>query len=262
MKLNFRKFSDSGPALLILHGLFGNLRNWNRIAQELATDFQVIALDLRNHGESPHADSMSYAEMAADVLEFLDDQSIQAGNFLGHSMGGKVAMRFALDYPQRTSRLLVVDIAPIRYEESRGGHDDVFAGMFAVDLASISSRADAEEQMAPHIPEVAVRQFLASNLVKDGTGGYRWRFNLAALHSNYSNLREAIASDSGFAGKVAFLKGAESNYIREEDRSFINRLFPKANLIEIDGAGHWLHAEQPKRVIDLSREFFSRGESP
>jgi len=263
MKLNFRQYSDSGEALLILHGLFGNLRNWNWHARELAQEFAVYALDLRNHGDSPHADTMSYPEMAADVAAVIDQENLDAVNLLGHSMGGKVAMQLALEKPERIRRLLVADIAPVSYGEDRGDHDDIFDGLLAVDTAALTSRKDAEEKLKTASADPGVRQFLVSNLVKESRGGYRWRFNLEALHSNYRNLRAGVpvagstAAGQQFAGPVLFVKGGESDYIGREDWPVVERLFPRARIKTLMGTGHWLHAEKPRVFHRVARDFFT-----
>jgi len=261
MELNFKQFSEHGRPLLILHGLFGNLKNWNRHARELARDFAVYALDLRNHGESPHSTSMDYQVMAADVLEFIERKSLAEANILGHSMGGKVAMQLALDVPERVGRLLVADIAPVAYSEERGDHENVFNGLLSVNLSSLQTRADAETALATEVDEPAVRQFLVSNLVRDEKGGYRWRFNLPVLHENYDRLREGIAATSEFGKPVLFVKGGRSNYIKKEDWSAIEQLFPRARIKTVMGAGHWLHAEKPQVFYKLAHDFFNSEES-
>jgi len=255
MELNYKQYSDDGRPLLILHGLFGNLKNWNWHARELGKEFSVYALDLRNHGESPHSPTMDYEAMAADVLEFIETRKFAEVNVLGHSMGGKVAMQLALANPERVSRLLAADIAPVAYSEERGDHENVFSGLLSIDLASVQSRSDAESALASHIDEPTVRQFLVSNLVRDEQGAYRWRFNLPVLHENYERLREGVGEVSVFDKPVLFIKGAGSNYIKEEDWPAIQRLFPRARVKTVMGAGHWVHAEKPQVFYKLVRDF-------
>ncbi|MBT8146963.1 MAG: alpha/beta fold hydrolase [Gammaproteobacteria bacterium] len=259
MELNFTQFSDTGKPLIILHGLFGNLKNWNWQARELAADFSVYALDLRNHGESPHSNAMDYQVMADDVLEFIESNALEEVYLLGHSMGGKVAMQLALDNPHRVNKLLVADIAPVAYGEERGDHENVFDGLMAVDVAELQSRGEAEAALAPHVAEPAVRQFLVSNLVKDERGGYRWRFNLSVLYHSYDRLREGVIDSGIFDKPVLFVKGDNSNYIEKEDWPAIERLFPAARIKTVMGAGHWLHAEKPKVFYKLARDFFGGG---
>ena len=261
MELNYQHFSDQGKPLLILHGLFGNLKNWNSLSRELARDFSVYALDLRNHGESPHSSLMNYGVMAGDVLEFIEARSLAEVNILGHSMGGKVAMQLALEYPEQVSSLLVADIAPVAYDEERGDHENVFNGLLSIDLSGLESRGEAETALAVHVTEPAIRQFLVSNLVRDAQGGYRWRFNLPVLHENYERMRQGIFVSGVFEKSVLFIKGAKSNYIMKEDWQTIEQLFPRARIKTVMGAGHWLHAEKPQVFYKLARDFFSSEES-
>lgn len=257
MKLNFKQFSDTGKPLLILHGLFGNLRNWNWQARELAAEFSVYALDLRNHGDSPHSSAMDYQVMADDVLAFIESNALEEINILGHSMGGKVAMQLALVNPHKVNRLLVADIAPVAYGEERGDHENVFSGLMSVDLTELQSRGDAEAALAAHVAEPAVRQFLVSNLVKNKQGGYQWRFNLPVLYASYERLRAGVIDSAVFNKPTLFIKGDNSNYITKEDWSTVQRLFPKARIKTVMGAGHWLHAEKPQVFYKLARDFFS-----
>lgn len=247
---------------MLLHGLFGSHRNWNWHARELAPGFAVYSLDLRNHGDSPHANEMSYPLMADDVLGFLDEQAIESANLLGHSMGGKVAMQLALSQPGRVRRLLVADIAPVTYTESRGDHEQVFAALAALDVAALESRQQADGLLASGIPDARVRQFLLSNLEKESGTGFRWRFNLDALQDNYDRLRDKPVGDGPFEGPVLFVRGAVSNYIVEQDRERILALFPRARLKTIMGAGHWLHAEKAQVFNRIARDFFSSGGQP
>lgn len=259
MNLNFRQHSDKGEPLVILHGLFGSLKNWNRQARLLAENFRVFTLDLRNHGSSPHTDDMDYALMAEDVIEFLDKIEINQGYILGHSMGGKVAMQMAMSNAERISKLVVVDIAPIAYGDDRGDHDDVFEGLGAVDPSALTSRNEANEILAESIPEAGVRQFLLTNLEHDNPG-FRWRFNLPALKANYENLRGNISANKPFERETLFIKGALSNYIDEDDKDDILALFPNAKVKTIMEAGHWVHAEKPDLFAKLVRDFLLEGD--
>jgi esterase len=252
MKLNFKQYSTQGEPLLIMHGLFGSLGNWAWHSRELAKDFAVIGLDLRNHGGSPHSDEMNYACMAQDVLEFMDDHAIERCHLLGHSMGGKVAMQLALSAPQRVDRLVVADIAPVTYP---GQHDSVFEGLLAIDLDSIGSRSAADVVLAQYEEDELVRQFLLTNLLKKPEGGFYWRVNLPALQANYVRLRERPPADGVFAGPVLFVKGALSNYIVEQHRDEILQRFPQAKTKVIMHTGHWLHAEKPQTFYRIVHSF-------
>ncbi len=255
MQLNFRQYSSTGTPLLILHGLFGSLANWNWQARELADKFAVYTLDLRNHGSSPHSDVMDYPSMASDVREFLADNSLEGVFLLGHSMGGKVAMQLALTEPDCVTRLVVADIAPVRYPAAQGDHDNVFASLEALDLSAITSRTEADSIMQEFIAEEGVRQFLLANLVKGSNGEFSWRFNLPALKANYELLRDAPQPGGSFDKPVLFIKGALSNYIQEQHRKAIMTHFPQATVAEISGAGHWLHAEKPQQFNKLVQDF-------
>ena len=258
MKLNFKQYSTDGEPLLVLHGLFGSLQNWAWHCKKFAGHFSVTALDMRNHGASPHDDSMNYPVMANDVLEFMDDHKISAAHILGHSMGGKVAMQLALMAPERVKRLVIADVAPVNYGGERGEHDEIFEGLCAVNLDTLHNRAEADAQLAEYVDDEVVRQFLLSNLLRTEAGGFRWRINLPVLKSSYPQLREAPVADKPYPGDVLFLRGDLSDYILPEHRDEVLRLFPKARVKTINQAGHWLHAEKPdtfnRIVFDYLRE--------
>ncbi|MBU2097464.1 MAG: alpha/beta fold hydrolase [Gammaproteobacteria bacterium] len=255
MKLNFKQYSSVGEPLLILHGLFGSLQNWAWHCKKFADYFAVIALDMRNHGASPHDDSMDYPLMAKDVLEFMDDHDIASAHVLGHSMGGKVAMQLALIAPERIKRLVIADVAPVQYGGERGEHDEIFEGLCAIDLAALGSRADADTQLAAHVSDEVVRQFLLSNLVRGDSGGFRWRINLPVLKACYPKLREAPVADKPYTGDVLFLRGDLSDYILPSHRDEVLRHFPKAKVKTITQTGHWLHAEKPETFNRLVTDF-------
>lgn len=251
MKLHSRIEGEGFP-LLLVHGLFGMGDNLAMIARALTGRFQVHSLDLRNHGRSPRADSMSFIEMAGDLVEYLDAQDIDRAHILGHSLGGKVAMQLALSSPQRLAKLIVADIAPVTYAQR--GHDDIFAGIKAVELSLIRSRIDADKALAQHIDDAGVRQFILKNLYRDGDRGFAWRINVDALFQCYDQLRQAVAGNP-FGGDVLFIKGGVSPYIRDEYWPTVQQLFPKAQLQVVDGAGHWLHAEKPTEFNQLVLSF-------
>ncbi|MEX0740695.1 MAG: alpha/beta fold hydrolase [Pseudohongiella sp.] len=257
MKLNFRQYSTDGEPLLILHGLLGNLANWTWHSRRLAEHFAVYGLDLRNHGSSPHEHDMSYSLMAQDVVEFMDDQGIGAAHVLGHSMGGKVAMQLAMDHPERIKRLVIADIAPVQYGGERGEHDEIFDGLSALDLDTLSSRTEANKQLAAWVEDEQVRQFLLSNLERDDDGGFAWRINLPALRDNYPALREKPAGDGVFDRDVLFIRGDLSDYITEAHPEETLRHFPRATIKTLMQAGHWLHAEKPETFNRLVLDFLS-----
>jgi esterase len=255
LQLNAKQYSQAGQPLVMMHGLFGSLENLGAIAKPLASRYQVHSLDMRNHGRSPHADAMTLAQMAEDVLRYLDDHNIGQAAVLGHSLGGKVMMELALTAPERVTAVVVGDIAPVDYRVAR--HDDVFAGIDAVMLAQISNRTDADAQLAEHIQTPAVRSFILKNLYRTNEGEYFWRPNIAALKSNYRHIIGANRADTRFDGPVLFLKGEHSDYLQADHRPLINQLFPSAQLKVIGGTAHWLHAERPETFSKLVDNFLS-----
>ena len=243
-----------GQPLILLHGLFGMGGNLSMIAKPLAESFKVYSLDLRNHGRSPRADSMTLSEMAADVREFMDAHGINRAHLLGHSLGGKVAMQVALNYPKRVERLVVADIAPVAYS---GGHSDVFAGLEAVSLSKLTSRRDADKVLCQFIKEDNVRMFLLKNLYRGEKGEFEWRLNLPALSRCYPCLGQANECDQPFTGPVLFIKGELSDYIKEAYSDATRLLFPRAQLKIIQNTGHWLHAEKPVIFNQLVTRFLA-----
>lgn len=256
LELNFRQFGESGSPLLVLHGLFGSLSNWAWHCRKLAETYRVFALDMRNHGASPHSDQMSYPAMAQDVKRFMDQQGIDKALVLGHSMGGKVAMQLALSWPERVQKLVVADISPVYYGgDGKGEHDDIFSGLNAIDLEAIESRKDADTQLAKWEPDEIVRQFLLSNLVRAEGGGFAWRINLESLQDNYDALRDAPEGERQYQGPVIFIRGDESRYVQSRHKEDILVRFPAAEVKTIMQAGHWLHAEKPETFFRIVSGF-------
>ena len=251
MRLFHKQYSDQGPPLVILHGLFGQQGNWASQARELANTFSVFTLDARNHGQSDWADSMSYVEMAEDVRETLDALVIQQAAFIGHSMGGKTAMQFAFNWPERVTKLLVVDIAPVAY---MGAPDRVLNALMCLDLSSLTSRAQADELLQADIPEKGIRDFLLTNLRREGEG-FQWRMNLKAIHDNYSLLRGGLSMQQPYQGKTLFVKGERSDYLMPAYRDRTLTCFPKAQIKVIPDAGHWVHSEKPEQFLALAHSF-------
>lgn len=238
------------PPILIVHGLFGSGRNWGVIARRLAESRRVVTVDLRNHGDSFHAESQSYDEMAED-LDATIDRIGGTADVIGHSMGGKAAMTLALATPARLRRLMVADIAPVAYRHG-AGHGALIAAMQALDLSAITTRADADKALEADIPNPAVRAFLLQSLdVKEG----RWKLNLPVLARELDRVMGFPAPDAAFEGPTLFLAGAASDYIRPEHRSTIKALFPNARQAKIPDAGHWLHAERPRAFEAAARTF-------
>ncbi len=248
----FYRTLGEGEPLLLLHGLFGSADNLGGIARVLATEYRVIAVDHRNHGRSPHADSMSYSQMSADVRAVMDKENIGSANIFGHSMGGKVAMQMALDNPERVSRLVVGDIAPVTYQRH---HDDILAGMRRVAEEAPEGRKGAEAILTDYENEPAVLSFLLTNWRRNESGTWGWRLNVEAIDADYMHI---VAGNRGgpYEGSVLFLRGGNSNYILPEHKAVILELFPKATVRTIEGTGHWLHAEKPDMVARAISKFF------
>lgn len=250
MQLNFKK-TGQGEPIILLHGLFGSASNLGVVARALAGSFEVYAVDLRNHGKSPHDNQMSYANMAADVLQLMDDHSLPSAHLLGHSMGGKTAMQIALNYPQRVGKLVVVDIAPVTYEH---GHTNVLMGLTAVAEASIQSRQQADEILMQYEKDAGVRSFLLKSLTRTPQGNYVWQLNLEGIRANYDEVTKA-SSGEPFAGNTLFVKGGDSDYLLTEHKHAVMALFPAAQLKVVANAGHWPHSEQPELFNKLVLKF-------
>ena len=255
--LAFRELGE-GPPLVVLHGLFGSARNWTSVAKKLAESWKVYAVDLRNHGDSPWSEEMSYPAMAADILNFLDARKIDRVNLLGHSMGGKAAMVTALTRKQRIGSLIIVDIAPA---PSGSGLASYVDAMRSIDLVGISRRAEVEARLEPFVPDPNVRRFLTQNLITAGDG-YEWRLNLAALAIQMSNLSGFPAEmlNQVYEGPTLFLGGGFSDYIRSEHHALIRRLFPNSDIEIVPNAGHWVHAEAPENFTRCVQAFLQRAD--
>jgi len=253
MKLNFKK-SGNGKPFLILHGLFGSADNWLGIAKNLEENYTLYLIDLRNHGDSPHSDEWNYQVMAEDLLELLDEEGLDSVYLLGHSMGGKAAMKLALLYPERVDKLIVADIAPRPYPVH---HQHILEALNAVDLDTTDSRKAAEAQLEQFIDEKGIRQFLLKNLTRTD-GKFAWKINLPVITEKIENVGEGIESDKPFEKPVLFMGGVNSDYIQEKDKADIDRIFPENHLIYIKDAGHWLHAEQPEAVLQTVKAFLDR----
>jgi pimeloyl-ACP methyl ester carboxylesterase len=253
MHLSFKQYGQGEP-LLILHGLFGGSDNWHTIATRLADHFHVVVPDLRNHGQSPHSDEMTYVAMAADVAELLATLGWTSAIILGHSMGGKVAMQLAVTRPDLVKKLVVADMAPRGYTPV---HNEIIAAMAALDVGSFSSRTAIEEALAGPIPSLKLRRFLLKNLGRAADGTFVWKINLSAIAAGYPHLRVAIAGPQTYAGPVLFIRGSRSEYIRAAGEPSIPDVFPQAKIRTIEGAGHWLHADNPDEFVRLVREFLN-----
>lgn len=241
--------------LVVLHGLFGSADNWRSHLREWGKTRRVIALDLRNHGRSPHHAGMRYQEMAQDVIDTLDRLGIENFELLGHSMGGKVAMTLARTHPARVTRLIVADIAPIAYKH---GHDDIFSAHRLVEDALPESRREADEVMAAAIESPATRQFLSTNLARDDQGILGWRVGLDEIEAGYRDIIAAPDGEAPYEGPTLVLRGERSDYVPDESRAAIMAVMPAADIVTLEGAGHWLHAEQPGPFSEAVLAFLDR----
>jgi esterase len=251
LELAFIAQGDAGPPVLILHGLLGSARNWSSFARQLGATHRVFALDLRNHGASPWADEMSYDLMADDVRHFLAARGLPPAAVIGHSMGGKVAMRLALGHGGLVERLVVVDVAPVTYRRSFNAYVEA---MRRLDLSRVQRRSDADALLAEEIADAGVRGFLLQNLVT-GEDGPAWRVPLQTLADSMPELVGFPESAEQYEGPALFVTGARSDYVREEHRPTILRLFPHAQFVTIRDAGHWVHAEAPGPFLEAINSF-------
>lgn len=238
------------PSLLIVHGLFGSARNWNVVAKRMSATRMVYTVDMRNHGESPRAETQSYADMADDLAEALE--SIQGNvDVVGHSMGGKAAMVLALQQPDLVNRLLVADIAPVGYSHTQ---TPLVHAMKSLDLSAIERRSEADGQLASQIEDAGVRAFLLQSLdVKEK----RWRLNLDVLEAEMEKIVGFPDVTGQYDKPTLFLSGANSDYVQPEHRPKIKSLFPNAKFAKIPGAAHWLHAEKPREFEAALQAFFN-----
>lgn len=257
----FEAASGLKEPLLVLHGLFGNQANWGMHSKVLAEQYAVIGVDLRNHGDSPHAPELDYQSMADDVRQLIETRELGPCAILGHSMGGKVAMQLALTYPELVTRLIVVDIAPVAYDSMGPGHHRIIDGMLSLDLASATTRAAAGEHLAKHIEDESTRKFIMTNLTRAEQGGLRWKLNVEVIKDQYDKLREKPLGDKPFDKPVLFVKGSESGYIGAEHEAEILALFPEASVKVVMEAGHWVHADKPQAFQKIVLDFLSSTES-
>ncbi|AVL52357.1 alpha/beta hydrolase [Roseobacter denitrificans] len=249
--LNVNEFgAPTAPAVMIVHGLYGSARNWGVIAKRLSDGFRVYTVDLRNHGLSPHTQTHSYPEMAADLAETIEHLGGPV-QLVGHSMGGKAAMALALTRPDLVHRLLVADIAPVAYTHSQL---PFIHAMKAVNLDAVSRRSDAEAQLAAQGVEPALCSFFTQSL---DLGEKRWRLNLATLEAEMDKIMSFPQFDTRFDGPTLFLSGAESDYVQPQHRQTIKSLFTRAQFAKLRGAGHWLHADKPREFETAVRSFFA-----
>lgn len=251
MKLFFREYTPAAATgkqpLIIIHGLFGSSDNWLTQAKILSLQYKVYSIDQRNHGQSPHDNAFDYPSMVADLLEFINDHNIVNPAIIGHSMGGKTAMNFALAHPDKIDKLVVVDISPRAYELE---HYVIADGLAAIPLDTVSSRNQADELLAQYVPETDVRQFLLKNLNRKPEGGFSWKINLPVIREKLSNIGLDLQFQGTFEKPTLFIRGRRSRYVPDADWTRIKEIFPQAELETME-TGHWVQAEKPQEFVDI-----------
>ncbi|HLE31129.1 MAG TPA: alpha/beta fold hydrolase [Bacteroidota bacterium] len=250
MRLFFTRQGEGIP-LIVLHGLFGSSDNWQTLGKRFAQHFLVYAIDQRNHGRSLHSDTHSYESMSGDLLEFFRDHNLAEAFIVGHSMGGKTAMRFALDHPAMVKKLVVVDIAPKAYPSQ---HDSILEALVGLDLTKYQSRNEIEQALAPKIPSTTTRQFLMKSLQR-GDQGFSWRINLESINRSYDEMNREISGLS-FPRPTLFLHSLSSGYVAQDDQPVIRSLFPAARFTGMN-TGHWIHAEAPDEFFRTVLDFLT-----
>ncbi len=253
MELYSREFGAGDP-VIILHGMFGFSDNWQTIAKKLSEHFLAVTPDLRNHGRSPHLPTHSYPEMAEDIRAFMEAHWMFSAHLIGHSMGGKVAMQLALSHPDMVERLVVVDMDPGKSDDN---HSYIFQALRDMNLPGIASRKEAEAYLSTHIADTGTRQFLLKNITRTEKGTYTWKMNLPVLWEHFQDILAPVSGEP-FNKPTLFIRGSESNYIKPQDEPNIKSLFPQAEIVTIEGAGHWVHADKPEELL-ASVEAFLMG---
>ena len=250
MQLNFKKIGQGNP-MLILHGVFGSLDNWANIGKKLSSHFSVYLIDQRNHGESQHSDEFTYKAMVEDLKDLMQRESIENPIMIGHSMGGKTVMNFAMKYPDAFDKMIVIDMAPKAYPPQ---HKDILKALNSISIKTIKTRKEADSQIAGLIHEFGVRQFLLKNMRRI-ENGFEWKINLPVITKSFENIYENIQNKHPISNPVLFIRGGNSNYILDRDIATITSLFPHSEVKTIVGAGHWVHVENPTALIEMILEF-------
>jgi esterase len=253
MKLFFRE-SGQGEPLLILHGLFGSSDNWHTVAKTFAQSYHVFVIDQRNHGQSPHSDDFNYSLLTEDLNDFIEDHRLTRPIIIGHSMGGKTAMNFAVRYPGKVQKLVVVDIVPKIYPLH---HDRIVEGLKSIDLNTLTSRKEADSLLTPYVPTEEEKQFLLKNLLRT-PGGFKWRINLSAIDKHLIEMGEGMQFPGSFEGPSLFIHGRKSFYYQDGDDALIKKIFPQARFVVLE-TGHWVQAEDPEAFLQTTIAFLKEG---
>ena len=253
MELFYRQLGQGQP-FIILHGLFGSSDNWLTQAKLLSEHYHVFLIDQRNHGLSPHHDQLNYDVLADDLHAFIVQHHLTNPIILGHSMGGKAAMKFALRHPELLQTLIVVDMAIRKYPVH---HNDIVEGLKTIPVDSLKSRNEADEILSKHVPEPDVRQFLLKNLHRKPEGGFKWKINLPAIEKSLPNVGEETPTEKTFEKDALFIRGKKSNYVSDRDFDAIKVLFPKAEFITME-TGHWVQAEKPQEFVEVILDYLKK----
>lgn len=253
MKLHHRILGEGQP-FVILHGLFGYSDNWQTHAKKLAEYYQVILVDQRNHGHSAWSEEFNYSLLAADLKELFDDLKLEKVILMGHSMGGKTAIQFAQNHPERLDKLIIVDMGVKAYPPH---HEQILAGLHAVDVEKVTSRSEAEKALELHISSFGVRQFLLKNLYWKEKGKLAWRMNIPVLEREMESILEALPEDEILLPTL-FIRGELSDYVLDTDLPELENQFPDSQFVTIANAGHWVHAEAPDAFMDSVLSFCLR----
>jgi len=248
MKIFSKIYGDKGQDLIIIHGLFGMSDNWNSLGKKFAKYCKVHLIDLRNHGRSPHSAEFNYEVMCEDVLEYMQDNNIQQPIILGHSLGGKVAIKFAFTYPEKIKKLIVADISPREYNSDF--YKNLLATLYKLPLQDFDKREEIDSVLSSAFEDKGMRLFLLKNLYRNENKEFAWRFNIEVLLEKVSNIQEADFIKGICKIPTHFIRGGNSNFITTEDELIINKHFSDFSIATIDGAGHWLHAENPERFYN------------
>lgn len=256
MELFYHTYGNGDKPLIILHGLYGLSDNWTTIARRIAVNYKVYIPDQRNHGYSPHDSTFNYYAMVDDLMEFMEQHEIEKPVLIGHSMGGKVAMNFALDYPENVDKLIVVDMG-VRSYDARSIHWEIIRAMESVDFDKLHSRQEIDEHLAQYISAKPLRMFIMKNLRRYSKDRLGWKINIPVIKENLENIAAGLRREKQFNQPTLFVKGGKSDYLTERDYKSIRQIFPNSIIREIPEATHWLHADSPEKFCEIVSEFLN-----
>lgn len=250
----YRQLGENSEAIFILHGIFGSGDNWQSIAQALSIDYSVYLVDLRNHGRSEHLNDFDLDLMVEDLRALMDQCALHKIHLLGHSMGGKVCLRFLENHPDLLQKIIIIDIAPKYYKR---GHDEIFQVLLNFPFDEIQNRNQADTWVGQFIPDFGVRQFILKNLHRNEDGKFNWKLNVNSIYKNYENILIDIYPSFPNLKPILFIKGANSYYISDTDWINIKEHYPNATIQNIANAGHWVHADNPTNLLDAIKKYLN-----